>query len=208
MAAPKPLPKDAEVMVAILKDMGVTDYEPRVINQMLEFTYKYVTDVLDDAQVYSNHAGRREVDMDDVKLAIQTRLDKSFTIPPPRDFLLDIAKHKNNLPLPAIKPQNGVRLPPDRYCLTSTNYRLRQPQKKATLTLPPHLPGTKSSSVTFIARQPQGFSVKHSSKATGGSKPSDSSNGNAKSPKLNVISMPSPSSAIPGQKRKREDDVD
>ncbi|KAJ8031128.1 Transcription initiation factor TFIID subunit 9 [Holothuria leucospilota] len=69
--------------------------------------------------------------MDDVKLAIQTRLDKSFTIPPPRDFLLDIAKHKNNLPLPAIKPQNGVRLPPDRYCLTSTNYRLRQPQKKA-----------------------------------------------------------------------------
>lgn len=42
MAVPKPLPKDAEVMVSILKDMGVTDYEPRVINQMLEFTYSMI----------------------------------------------------------------------------------------------------------------------------------------------------------------------
>ena len=43
MAAPqpaKPVPKDAEVMVAILKDMGVTEYEPRLVNQMLEFTYR------------------------------------------------------------------------------------------------------------------------------------------------------------------------
>lgn len=26
-------------MIQILKDMGITEYEPRVINQMLEFTY-------------------------------------------------------------------------------------------------------------------------------------------------------------------------
>ena len=40
MAAPaKSTPKDAQVMMAILKEMGVTEYEPRVINQMLEFTY-------------------------------------------------------------------------------------------------------------------------------------------------------------------------
>lgn len=29
----------AQVMIQILKDMGITEYEPRVINQMLEFTY-------------------------------------------------------------------------------------------------------------------------------------------------------------------------
>lgn len=28
-----------QVMIQILKDMGITEYEPRVINQMLEFTY-------------------------------------------------------------------------------------------------------------------------------------------------------------------------
>jgi len=41
MAAPvKSSPRDAQVMSAILKDMGVTDYEPRLVNQMLEFTYR------------------------------------------------------------------------------------------------------------------------------------------------------------------------
>ena len=38
--ANKGSPRDAQVMTAILKDMGVTDYEPRLINQMLEFTYR------------------------------------------------------------------------------------------------------------------------------------------------------------------------
>ena len=36
------LPKDANTIIAILKDMGVTDYEPKVINQMLEFTYSKI----------------------------------------------------------------------------------------------------------------------------------------------------------------------
>ena len=40
MATPKSSPKDAQVMAAILKDMGVMDYEPRVVNQMLEFAYR------------------------------------------------------------------------------------------------------------------------------------------------------------------------
>lgn len=32
-------PKDAAVMEAILKEAGVEDYEPNVIQQMLEFSY-------------------------------------------------------------------------------------------------------------------------------------------------------------------------
>ena len=39
-ATTKSQPKDVQVMIAILKDMGVLDYEPRIINQMLEFTYR------------------------------------------------------------------------------------------------------------------------------------------------------------------------
>lgn len=46
MAAPaKSSPRDAQVMAAILKDMGVTDFEPRLINQMLEFTYRKSFDI-------------------------------------------------------------------------------------------------------------------------------------------------------------------
>lgn len=36
----KSTPKDALVMAAILKEMGISEYEPRVINQMLEYTYR------------------------------------------------------------------------------------------------------------------------------------------------------------------------
>nr|XP_006113731.1 transcription initiation factor TFIID subunit 9-like [Pelodiscus sinensis] len=117
-------------MAQILKDMGITEYEPRVINQMLEFTYRYVTTILEDAKIYSSHAKKSSVDADDVKLAIQCRTDQSFTSPPPRDFLLDIARQKNQTPLPLIKPYSGPRLPPDRYCLTAPNYRLKSLQKK------------------------------------------------------------------------------
>nr|XP_045369353.1 transcription initiation factor TFIID subunit 9B isoform X2 [Camelus bactrianus] len=72
-------------MAQILKDMGITEYEPRVINQMLEFAFRYVTTILDDAKIYSSHAKKPNVDADDVRLAIQCRADQSFTSPPPRD---------------------------------------------------------------------------------------------------------------------------
>ncbi|KAK2872982.1 hypothetical protein QQF64_017282 [Cirrhinus molitorella] len=134
MASPKTVPKDAQVMMQILKDMGITEYEPRVINQMLEFTYRYVTTIIEDAKIYSTHAKKSNVDADDIRLAIQCRVDQSFTSPPPRDFLLDIARQKNQTPLPLIKPYTGPRLPPDRYCLTAPNYRLKSLQKKVSST--------------------------------------------------------------------------
>lgn len=39
-AQQKQLPKDAQVITSILKEAGITEYEPRVINQLLEFTYR------------------------------------------------------------------------------------------------------------------------------------------------------------------------
>lgn len=119
------MPRDARAIAAILKDNGITSYEPRVVNHLLEFVYRYVTDVLDDAKLYSNHAGNSVITKEDVKLAIQAKLDHSFTSPPPRDFLIDLARQKNNTTLPTLKSYTGARLPPDRYCLTSVNYRLK-----------------------------------------------------------------------------------
>ncbi|XP_064615145.1 transcription initiation factor TFIID subunit 9-like [Liolophura sinensis] len=129
MAAPKSSPRDAQVMAAILKDMGVTDYEPRVINQMLEFAYRYVTDILDDAKVYASHANKKVIDAEDVKLAVQCKMDHTFTTPPPRDLLMGIARQKNSQALPLVKPYTGPRLPPDRYCLSAPNYRLKSLRK-------------------------------------------------------------------------------
>ncbi|XP_001608253.1 transcription initiation factor TFIID subunit 9 [Nasonia vitripennis] len=126
----KHVPKDAQVIVSIMKDMGIADYEPKVINQLLEFTYRYVTCILDDSKVYANHSKKKFIDLDDVRLAVKMELEKSFTNPPPREVLLDVAKVKNSVPLPFVKPSYGLRLPPDRYCLNGTNYKLKPPPKK------------------------------------------------------------------------------
>lgn len=36
----KHIPKDAQVIMSIMKELGISEYEPRVINQLLEFTYR------------------------------------------------------------------------------------------------------------------------------------------------------------------------
>ncbi|CAM1310789.1 TAF9B (predicted) [Pycnogonum litorale] len=91
----------------------------------------YVTNILDEAKVYSSHAKKDSLDIDDVKLAIQLQMDKSFTTPPPRDLLVEIAKQRNSMPLPLLKPICGPKLPPDRYCLSSSNYKLKSQKSKS-----------------------------------------------------------------------------
>ncbi|CAC5420605.1 TAF9 [Mytilus coruscus] len=116
----------------------------------------YVSDILEDARVYSSHANKKTVDADDVKLAIQCRMDHSFTSPPPRDLLMDIAKHKNSQALPLIKPYSGLRLPPDRYCLSAPNYKMashktvKKQQARIQFGLPmsQQFPGSQRISIT------------------------------------------------------------
>nr|KAF6308543.1 TATA-box binding protein associated factor 9 [Myotis myotis] len=67
MASPKSMPKDAQMMAHILKDVGITEYEPRIINQMLEFAFLYMTSNLDDAKMYPSHAKKATIDADDVR---------------------------------------------------------------------------------------------------------------------------------------------
>merc|ERR1719350_1036910 len=135
----KTVPKDARAMISILKDMGISDFEPRVVNQLLEFSYRYVSTILEDSKVFSAHARKKAVDLDDVKLAVQMHTDHNLTNPPPRDLLLEVAAKRNAIPLPIPKQSGGLRLPPDRYCLTATNYRLKPNKKRG--------PGSKSQVV-------------------------------------------------------------
>ncbi|TEA25000.1 hypothetical protein DBR06_SOUSAS6510032, partial [Sousa chinensis] len=100
IAPPKNAPRDALVMAQTLKDMGIMEYEQRVKNQMLEFAFRYMTSILDDAKIYSSHARKPNVDADDVRLAIQCRADQPFTSPPPRDFLLDKVIIDMYVPIP------------------------------------------------------------------------------------------------------------
>ncbi|KAG8380161.1 hypothetical protein BUALT_Bualt07G0164700 [Buddleja alternifolia] len=125
------MPRDAKIVKELLKSMNVDDYEPRVIHQFLELWYRYVVDVLTDAQVYSEHAGKSMIDSDDVKLAIQSKVNFSFSQPPPREVLLELARSRNKVPLPkSISGPGIIPLPPEQDTLISPNYQLAIPKKQ------------------------------------------------------------------------------
>jgi len=117
-------PKDAQVIKAILSDLGISEYEPRMIAQLMEYVYRYVTDIAEDAKLISTHAKKKLIDVEDVRLAAQVYNDQGQV--PSRDVLLEVARSKNSNPLPTPKVMtSGLRLPPDRFCLTGCNYRLK-----------------------------------------------------------------------------------
>ncbi|KAL1559176.1 Transcription initiation factor TFIID subunit 9 [Salvia divinorum] len=123
------MPKDAKIVKELLKSMGVDDYEPRVVNQFLELWYRYVVDVLSDSQVYAEHAGKSIIDSDDVKLAIQSKVNFSFSQPPPREVLLELARSRNKVPLPKSIAGLGIPLPPEQDTLINPNYQLAIPKR-------------------------------------------------------------------------------
>lgn len=115
-------PKDVETIEAILKDMGVHSYEPQVCDQLLEFMYGYTVNVLRDAQVYQTHRDGKTLELDDARLAIQSRVNNSFTQPPPRELMLELAAERNSQPLEVVPKKFGVLLPEDSFCLTNANF--------------------------------------------------------------------------------------
>merc|ERR1712223_2070099 len=150
----KRLPKDAHVMASILRDMGIVEWEPRVINQLMEFSYNYVTTVIDNAKIFSNHARKKHIDVDDVRVAVQMYTDKNVTSPPPRDLLLEVARTKNSSTLPIPKSTSGLRLPPDRFCLTSCNLKLKS-NKKQPPRSGPYYYGSAAASTTSSMMMPK-----------------------------------------------------
>ncbi|CAM0873358.1 unnamed protein product [Alopecurus aequalis] len=128
-------PRDARVIRELLRSMGLGEgeYEPRVVHQFLDLAYRYVGDVLGDAQVYADHAGKVQLDADDVRLAIQAKVNFSFSQPPPREVLLELARSRNKIPLPkSIAPPGSIPLPPEQDTLLSQNYQLLPPLKSPT----------------------------------------------------------------------------
>ncbi|CAG8491932.1 10379_t:CDS:2 [Acaulospora morrowiae] len=118
------VPRDAKVMELILRSAGVEDFEPKVVQQLLEFAHRYTIDVIQDASAYAEHTGKNEIDIEDVKLAIQGRINHSFVAPPRQEFLVQLAREQNKEPLPSVPLKYGLRLPPEKYCLTALNFQL------------------------------------------------------------------------------------
>lgn len=84
------LPPTARAIALLLASTPtVQDAQPGVLHQLLEFAHRYTTQVLSDAQVYADHAGRAgKIDMDDVVLAVQARVGWEFGGRVPKEVVL------------------------------------------------------------------------------------------------------------------------
>jgi len=138
------LPTTARAIALILSSTpSVQDAQPGVLHQLLEFSNRYTQQVLTDAKVYADHAGRQDkVEIEDVVLAVQARVGWEFggRVPAEVCFLLifisstchdaslqhiqNLATTTNAVPLPSVPEVFGVRLPQSNDCLTSIDFDL------------------------------------------------------------------------------------
>ena len=90
---------------------------------IMQSVYRYVTQLLDEAKTMSRHARKKTIDVEDVRLGCAMLRARTETRPPARLLLsqLAVSKNKTCLPLPPVR--QGMRLPPDRFCLTAGNFR-------------------------------------------------------------------------------------
>mmetsp|Transcript_41914 Transcript_41914/g.102785 ORF Transcript_41914/g.102785 Transcript_41914/m.102785 type:complete len:162 (+) Transcript_41914:183-668(+) len=117
-----PTPARIQMIGEILASMGVTDYDPKVSHVLFEFLHRYCAEVCQDATSFQEHANKPELDVDDIRLAIQSKVNGMFSQPPPREFMIEIGRAKNQVPLPIIRP--GVHLPLPQHCNAGANYQI------------------------------------------------------------------------------------
>lgn len=100
---------------------------------ILTFGVGYTSAVLQDALIYadvgnsSNAAGINPpstINAEDLRMSIASRVNHQFNTSLPKEFLLDIAQERNKIALPPVDKGYGIRLPPEKYCLTGVNWEL------------------------------------------------------------------------------------
>jgi transcription initiation factor TFIID subunit 9B len=153
-------PRDVRLLRLIFASQGVAAYEDHVPLQLMDFAYRYTSQILQDAMVYNDYAhpthsnagnigggpgessnnqqsfnqnqsstnnvndnddisNKQLLNNEDIRLAIAARTSYQFKPVPPKKMLMELAAERNDKPLPAVMPMWGVRLPPEKYCLTA-----------------------------------------------------------------------------------------
>ena len=99
-------------MANLLRSMGVHEYEPRVVTQLLELVHRFTAKVVRDAQDLADFAEKPSVDEDDLALAVREHLTRNHASPPCQSELRDLADRRNAQPLPPMPAHVfGVHLP-------------------------------------------------------------------------------------------------
>lgn len=68
--------------------------------------------------------------MDDLRLAVSSKLETSYSSAPSKEFLLPLAAQINRVPLPLVPDSFGIRLPHERERLTAVNWEIKPVKEK------------------------------------------------------------------------------
>ncbi|KAJ5624931.1 hypothetical protein N7510_001240 [Penicillium lagena] len=154
-------PRDVRLVHMLLASLGVTAYQERVPLQLLDFAYRYTSNVLQDsvhlategyASASEGTTGKgsggelASVTLPALRLSIASRLHYQFQAGLPKEFLMDLASERNRIALPGVSRgfdaagqaggpaaaaadqsviMAGIRLPPERFCLTGIGWDMR-----------------------------------------------------------------------------------
>ncbi|MCJ1449447.1 MAG: Transcription initiation factor TFIID subunit 9 [Stictis urceolatum] len=133
-------PRDARLIHMILANMGVNAYQERVPVQLLDFCYRYTSSTLQDAlhltsdfgqnvtgsgRISNTNADLNNITLQALRLSIAARTQYQFSPSLSKDSLVELASEKNRVALPTLGRDWGLRLPPERYCLTGVGFGLK-----------------------------------------------------------------------------------
>ena len=136
-------PRDARLIHMILANHGVAAYQERVPLQLMDFTYRYTSSILQDALHFTseNYGGTAapgggkgaiatnnelsSVTLASLKLSVQSRTCHQFNPSLPKEFYQDLAQERNRIALPPVGKEWGIKLPSEKYCLTGVGWSLK-----------------------------------------------------------------------------------
>lgn len=148
-------PRDHRLIHLLLASHGISAYQQRVPLQLMDFAYRYTSNVLSDALHIQNEAydqadgaaqskGRGakqnqnkseegDISLTALRLAIGSKMGYQFQGSMPKEFLKQLADERNRISLQTQARDGdksgplvgGVRLPHEKYCLTGVGWGLK-----------------------------------------------------------------------------------
>lgn len=147
-------PADAAIVRKALEMMGVDDYQPAVVSQLLEYVYREIDQSIVGAADMARFAGRpNEVQTADVTALATERANRERErirwSPESRQATMSLAHQVNMVPLEPIPDDVGVILPPDdQNKLLGWNFEIKYPRAGASSSRPPRPGSAPSHSAT------------------------------------------------------------
>ena len=117
-----------QIIINIFEKNGIEEYDAQTIQQILKFMQKYAKEVYHNADLIRIHVDkkRENVNVDDVKLAIEAHNENSFYKPLSKCTIENIAKRRNVNPIPSPKDFSTLidQVPDSDYTLTQPNFEV------------------------------------------------------------------------------------